>query len=50
MSRLGATTLNMMSLSIMTFSITTPSIITLSMKGLCVTIGIRDTQHKGHSA
>jgi hypothetical protein len=41
----GATTISMMTLSITTFSITT-----LSIKGLHVTLSMRDTAKKQHSA
>jgi hypothetical protein len=37
-------------LSIMTFSIITLSIITLGIKGLFLTLSIKDTQRKRHSA
>jgi hypothetical protein len=51
-SKVGATTLRLMTFSIMTFSIMTFSIMTfsimtLSIKGLYVTISINDTDHKG---
>jgi hypothetical protein len=46
---LSITTFSITTFSITTFSITTFSIMTFSIRGLYVTLGISDSQHKRHS-